>query len=105
MTRMKNHDDIEEHDDSGEILLDLTQAPPAPPKKRRPILWLTVFALLGATGFAGYIALMCLTVPPATPGTPEMRAHSCGVRISSHSVPPSLRAVLRMGNMCHSQSA
>ena len=66
---MKNHDDIEKHDDSGEILLDLTQAPPAPPKKRRPILWLTVFALLGAAGFVGYIALMFLTVPPETPGT------------------------------------
>ena len=43
--------------------------------------------------------------PRLPPATPEMRTHSCGVRISSHSVPPSLRAVLRMGNMCHSQSA
>ncbi|GAK53560.1 hypothetical protein U14_04826 [Candidatus Moduliflexus flocculans] len=67
---MNDHDDIEkQREEDGEILLDLTQPLPAPPKKRHPVLWLTLFVLLGAAGFAGYVGYMFLTVPPQTPGS------------------------------------
>ncbi len=66
---MNDNNDLEKQiDDDGEILLDLTQPLPAPPKKRHPLLWLTLLALLGAAGFIGYVAYMFLTVPPEMPG-------------------------------------
>jgi len=67
---MNDESELKKHgEDDGEILLDLTQPPPAPRKKRHPVLWMTLFALLGAAGFAGYIGYMFLTVPPEMPGS------------------------------------